>query len=91
MWIAISVEFARRRHGRLTTAIGRLKDVAGEHPSMKLRQNVRHWASKQALTMPVVGEKVSDWLVDLHTRVFLDRADEGAPRNDANTSTSSSR
>ena len=44
---------------------------------MKIRQNVRHWASKRALTMPVVGEKVSDWLVDLHTRVFLDRAAEG--------------
>jgi hypothetical protein len=43
---------------------------------MKIKQNVRHWASKQALTMPVVGTKVHDWLVDLHTRVFLDRADE---------------
>jgi len=77
MWIAISVEFARQRHGPPSTGIGRLKDVAGEYPPMKLRQNVRHWASKQALTMPVVGEKVSDWLVDLHTRVFLDRAEEG--------------
>jgi hypothetical protein len=41
---------------------------------MKIRQNVRHWASKKALTMPVVGEKTSAWLVDLHTRVFLERA-----------------
>jgi PAS domain-containing protein len=45
---------------------------------MKIQQNVRHWASKQALTMPVVGAKVNDWLVDLHTRVFLDRAAETA-------------
>jgi len=43
---------------------------------MKISQNVRHWASKQALTLPVLGEQVHDWLVDLHTRVFLDRADE---------------
>ena len=43
---------------------------------MKIRQNVRHWASKQALTTPVVGPKVADWLVSLHTRVFLDRADD---------------
>jgi len=44
---------------------------------MKIRQNVRHWASKKALTMPVVGQKTNDWLVNLHTRVFLDKADEG--------------
>jgi hypothetical protein len=44
---------------------------------MKIRQNIRHWASKKALTMPVVGQKTNDWLVDLHTRVFLDRAEEG--------------
>ncbi len=43
---------------------------------MKIRQNVRHWAAKQALTAPVVGEYVNDRLVDLHTGVFLDRADE---------------
>jgi hypothetical protein len=43
---------------------------------MKIRQNVRHWAAKQGLTMPVVGPKISSWLVDLHTGVFLDRADE---------------
>jgi len=43
---------------------------------MKIKQNVRHWASKRALTLPVVGDQVHDWLVDLHTRVFLDRADE---------------
>ncbi|QCC52079.1 DUF6149 family protein [Halapricum salinum] len=44
---------------------------------MKIRQNVRHWAAKQALTMPVVGQRVNDKLVDLHTGVFLDKADEG--------------
>jgi len=43
---------------------------------MKIRQNIRHWASKRALTTPVVGPKVHAWLVSLHTRVFLDRADE---------------
>jgi hypothetical protein len=43
---------------------------------MKLRQNVRHFAAKQALTLPVVGPKVNDKLVNLHTDVFLDRADE---------------
>ncbi|MEF8852723.1 MAG: DUF6149 family protein [Haloarculaceae archaeon] len=42
---------------------------------MKIRQNVRHWASKKALTMPVVGQKTNDWLVNLHTRVFLDKAE----------------
>jgi hypothetical protein len=41
---------------------------------MKIRQNVRHWAAKQALTAPVVGEYVNEYLVDLHTDVFLDRA-----------------
>ncbi|QSG08718.1 DUF6149 family protein [Halapricum desulfuricans] len=43
---------------------------------MKIRQNVRHWAAKQALTMPVVGEYAIDKLVDIHTSVFLDRAEE---------------
>jgi hypothetical protein len=47
---------------------------------MKIRQNVRHWAAKQALTMPIIGETVNDKLVDLHTGVFLDRADEDADR-----------
>ncbi len=42
---------------------------------MKLRQNVRHWAAKQALTLPVVGQKVNDRLVDLHTNVFAGKAD----------------
>ena len=43
---------------------------------MKIRQNVRHWASKQALTMPVVGDIVEQRLVDMHTDIFLERADE---------------
>jgi len=44
---------------------------------MKISQNVRHFATKQALTLPVVSDKMHDWLVDLHTDVFLDKADEG--------------
>jgi hypothetical protein len=43
---------------------------------MKIRQNVRHWASKQALTMPVVGDVVEGRLVDMHTDIFLERATE---------------
>jgi PAS domain-containing protein len=43
---------------------------------MKIRQNVRHWAAKKALTTPVVGEYASDKLVDLHTKIFLGKADE---------------
>jgi len=42
---------------------------------MKIRQNVRHWASKQALTMPVVGDRMNDWLVDKHTDIFAGKAD----------------
>jgi hypothetical protein len=48
---------------------------------MKLYQNVRHWAAKQALTVPVISGYVNDKLVDIHTSVFLDRAD-GAGRED---------
>jgi hypothetical protein len=44
---------------------------------MKIKQTVRHFAAKQALTMPVVGNVAADKLVDLHTRVFLGKADEG--------------
>jgi hypothetical protein len=43
---------------------------------MKIRQNVRHWAAKKALTMPVIGQYTNDKLVDIHTGVFLDRAEE---------------
>ena len=41
---------------------------------MKLHQTARHWAAKQALTMPVLGELAREKLVDLHTGVFLGRA-----------------
>ena len=44
---------------------------------MKIRQNVRHFAAKQALTMPVVGERMRERLVDLHVNVFGDRAEAG--------------
>lgn len=57
-------------------AIGSFKEVKPQLKSMKLRQNVRHWASKQALTLPVLGEKMNDWLVDKHTGIFLGRADD---------------
>jgi hypothetical protein len=43
---------------------------------MKIRQNVRHWAAKLALTTPVVGEVAREKLVELHTRIFLGKADE---------------
>ena len=43
---------------------------------MKIRQNVRHWAAKKALTAPVIGDIANDKLVDLHTGIFLDKADE---------------
>jgi len=42
---------------------------------MKIRQNVRHFAAKQALTLPVVGEKVNDRLVGMHTDIFAEKAD----------------
>ncbi|WP_136686747.1 DUF6149 family protein [Halorhabdus amylolytica] len=43
---------------------------------MKIKQSVKHWAAKQSLTAPVVGEMVADRLVNLHTGVFLDWAQE---------------
>jgi len=43
---------------------------------MKIRQNVKHFAFKQALTAPVLGDVAREKLVDLHTRVFLDKAEE---------------
>ena len=42
---------------------------------MKLKQSVRHFAAKQALTMPIVGDIATGKLVDLHTRVFTGKAD----------------
>ncbi|MFB6173810.1 MAG: DUF6149 family protein [Halobacteriales archaeon] len=44
---------------------------------MKIRQTVRHWAARKALTTPVLGSIANDKLVDLHTRVFSDWAREG--------------
>jgi hypothetical protein len=44
---------------------------------MKIRQNIRHWAAKKALTTPVVGDIARDKLVDLHVDVFGRKADEG--------------
>jgi len=42
---------------------------------MKIRQNVRHWAAKKALTTPVIGPLANEKLVDLHTRIFLGKTD----------------
>jgi hypothetical protein len=44
---------------------------------MKIRQNVRHFAAKQALTLPVVGPVVRERLVDLHVDVFGKKAADG--------------
>jgi hypothetical protein len=41
---------------------------------MKLRQNVRHFASRKALEVPGLRDVVHDKLVDLHTGIFLDKA-----------------
>ncbi|MFB6171855.1 MAG: DUF6149 family protein [Haloarculaceae archaeon] len=43
---------------------------------MQIRQNVRHWAAKKALTTPVVGDVAREKLVDLHTSIFLDKAED---------------
>jgi hypothetical protein len=43
---------------------------------MKIKQSLRHWAAKKALTTPVLGDIANDKLVDLHTRIFLEKADE---------------
>ncbi|WP_135662047.1 DUF6149 family protein [Halorhabdus rudnickae] len=43
---------------------------------MKIKQSVKHWAAKQSLTAPIVGDMVADRLVDIHTDFFLDWADE---------------
>jgi hypothetical protein len=43
---------------------------------MKIRQNIRHWAAKQAMTAPVLGDIAHEKLVDLHTGIFLDKADD---------------
>ncbi|WP_435333778.1 DUF6149 family protein [Haloarchaeobius sp. TZWWS8] len=43
---------------------------------MKIRQNVKHFAYKTALTAPLLGDVATEKLVDLHTRIFLEKADE---------------
>ncbi|MFC4550884.1 MULTISPECIES: DUF6149 family protein [Halorussus] len=43
---------------------------------MKIRQNVRHFASRKALELPVVSDFVKDKLVSMHTDIFLRRADK---------------
>jgi PAS domain-containing protein len=42
---------------------------------MKIRQNVKHFAFKQALTAPVLGNAARGKLVDMHTDIFLEKAD----------------
>lgn len=44
--------------------------------TVKIRQTIQHFAAKKSLTLPIVGDKVREKLVDLHTRVFLERAPE---------------
>ena len=43
---------------------------------MKIRQNVRHFAAKKALELPIVRDVATGKLVTLHTRIFLAKADE---------------
>ena len=42
---------------------------------MKIRQNVRHFAARTALELPVIGDVAREKLVDLHTKIFLGKAD----------------
>jgi len=42
---------------------------------MKLRQNVKHFAARKALELPVVGDAVHEQLVGLHVSVFGGWAD----------------
>ena len=51
-----------------------MQSQAGD--TMKIRQNVKHFAFKQALTAPVLGDVAREKLVDMHTGIFLDRAPE---------------
>ncbi len=43
---------------------------------VKLYQNPRHWASKKALTTPGVRNVARYALVNMHTKIFLGKADE---------------
>lgn len=58
-----------------STAAGTFKSTPAEPATMKLRQNVRHWAARRALTTPVVRDVAAEKLVDLHVRIFLGKAD----------------
>lgn len=42
---------------------------------MKIHQTLRHFAAKTALETPLVRDKVKAKLTELHTRVFLERAE----------------
>ncbi len=42
---------------------------------MKIRQNLRHWAAKKALSTPVIGSRVNDKLVSMHTDIFLGKTE----------------
>ncbi len=43
---------------------------------MKIHQNPRHWASKKALTTPGLRNVTRYALVKMHTKIFLEKADE---------------
>ncbi|MCT9097689.1 DUF6149 family protein [Haloarchaeobius sp. HME9146] len=43
---------------------------------MKIRQNVKHFAFKTALTAPVISDVANEKLVDMHTKIFLKKSDE---------------
>ena len=80
MWIAICpCGWVTNTTVRTKKVIERdVEDPASlDSDEMKIRQNVRHFAAKQALTLPVVGETVTDWLVDFHTDYFADLAEPG--------------
>jgi len=44
---------------------------------MKIQQNARHFASRKALELPGVRALARRGLVSLHTRIFLEYAEEG--------------
>lgn len=52
------------------------QDTSQEEYRLKIRQNMRHWAAKKALTTPVIGDIANAKLVDLHTTIFLNKATE---------------
>jgi len=71
MWIAIPANRSRPPVG------AGLKVVRLQRRPMKIRQNIRHFAAKKALTMPVVGDIATEKLVDLHVDIFGKKAAEG--------------